>query len=173
MFDQDNLTENDWKYLIQSFVPEGALLEIVVADLNEHDWDLFFKVLIKQFKTIEINFIGHKSNLESEDYTFEKFRKYFEGPEGGLTTFKVASGDLRLHLTIYELDRAELILSPYDVKSKDSILILLHLMAGLASSLKRTVLLKLDGYRNSIFELDSAGNLIIYPENMPDPLANI
>ncbi len=168
-FNQDSLTDEDWADLKQAFVPEGALIEIVVLDLSEHDWDVFFKTLLNQFKTIEVKSKGSIINVESNEYSFKNFKKYFDFLEDGdLTGFFVCRGEVRLHFTIFDLDRVELTIAPWEIKSKESVLILLELMLELATNLKRTIKLKLDGYSGSLFEFNSAGNLKIYPENLPE-----
>ncbi|MBP7860050.1 hypothetical protein KA183_00085 [bacterium] len=168
-FSQDYLTDKDWADLKQAFIPEGALIDIVVLDLSEYDWDVFFKTLLNQFKTIEVKSKGTIINVESKEYAFKNFKKYFDFlEEGEPASFFVCMGEVQLHFTIYDVDMVELTLNPYKINSKASILVLLNLMFELASNLKRTIKLKLDGYSDSLFEFNSAGKLKIYPENMPE-----
>ena len=169
-FKQKNLTEKDWESLFQAFIPEGALREMVVTDLNESDWDLIFRIILKQFNKIEATSKESKKIVELKSYAFEDFKMFFEilENEGEPATFFFYKDKVRIHLSIYEIDRAELTLNPNEVNDKASILIVLNLMYELASNLNRTVKIELSGYQHfNIFEFNSAGELIFHPENMP------
>ncbi len=167
-FKQDNLTEKDWESLFQALIPEGALREIVITDLNESDWDLFFRIILKQFNKIEVTSKDSKKIVELERYAFEEFKMVFELLENGDTTnFFFSTDELRIHFTIWEKDRAYLVIDPKEVRDKATVLILLNLMYEFASNLKRTVEIDLSGYPYPIFEFNSSGELVFHPENMP------
>lgn len=169
-FKQENLTEKDWESLFQAFIPEGAFREMVVTDLNESDWDLIFRIILKQFNKIEVRSKGSKKIVELKSYAFEDLKMFFEilENEGEPTTYFFYKDKVRIHLSIYEIDRAELTLNPNEITDKASILIVLNLMFELSSNLNRTVKIELSGYQHfNIFEINSAGELIFHPENMP------
>ncbi len=127
----------DWAQVQSAFEPDGALLDIIVADTNLADWERVLAALPEWGYATEWCKDGPAAALpKSAAATFDHAQS---GP------MRIQVGCLRVHLWFFGVDEMEFDLDPAEVPGESEFVALRTFLERLGQLLQRRVVVRWEG----------------------------